>query len=60
MPDGLHVPVTPSADVVGSAGAVEFWQIELATVGKVGTIPLVIVMLTETGLAQEPADGVNV
>jgi len=60
MLDGFHVPFTPSLEVPGSDGAVEFWQTELGTVGKVGTRPLVIVMLTETGVAHEPADGVNV
>ena len=58
---GLHVPVTPSFDVVGSAGTVEFWQYELAIVGKVGEILPTIVMFKETGVAQLPADdGVNV
>jgi hypothetical protein len=57
---GLHVPVTPSLDVVGSIGAVAFWQIEVSNVGKVGTRLFTIVIFNETGAAQEPADGVNV
>ena len=58
---GLHVPVIPSFDVVGSAGAVEFRQYELATVGKVGEMLPTMVMFIETGVAQLPADdGVNV
>ena len=60
MVAGLHVPATPSLDVVGNTGAVAFWQIEVGTVGKVGTRLFTIVMVTETGAAQEPADGVNV
>jgi hypothetical protein len=51
MVAGLHVPVTPSADVAGNIGAVAFWQIEFATAGKVGTRLLTIVMLIETGPA---------
>jgi hypothetical protein len=58
---GLHVPVIPSIDVDGSAGAVEFGQYEFAIVGKVGEILPTIVMFKETGVAQLPADdGVNV
>ena len=57
---GLHVPVIPSFDVGGSAGAVEFWQYEFASVGKVGKILPTIVTFKETGVAQVPADGVNV
>jgi hypothetical protein len=60
MLDGLHVPLIPSPDVPGSEGAVAFWQTELGAFGKVGVMPLVIVILTETGAAQEPPDGVNV
>jgi len=45
---GLHVPVIPSLDVVGSAGTVAFWQYELAMVGKVGVMLLTMVMLKET------------
>ncbi len=57
---GLHVPVIPSFDVGGSAGAVVFWQYELAIVGKVGEMLTTIVMFKEAGVAQLPADGVNV
>ena len=58
---GLQVPLTPSFDVSGSAGAVVFWQYEPAIVGKVGEILLTIVMFKETGVEQLPADdGVNV
>ena len=60
MMAGLHVPATPSLDVAGSADAVACWQIELGIVGKVGTRLFTIVIFTETGPAQEPADGVNV
>ena len=58
--EGLHIPATPSLEVAGSAGTVAFWQIEVGIVGKVGTRLFTIVMVTETGPAQEPADGVNV
>jgi hypothetical protein len=57
---GLHVPVIPSFDVVGSAGAVVFWQYEPAMVGKVGEIRAMIVTFKEAGVAQLPAVGVNV
>jgi len=56
---GLHVPVTPSIDVVGRGGAVVFWQYEFAIVGKVGVMLPIIVMLIETVVAQVPGDGVN-
>jgi len=58
---GFHVPAIPSFEVVGSAGAVVFWQYEFAIVGKVGVRLLTIVILKETGLEQMPVDvGVNV
>ena len=57
---GLHVPVIPSFDVGGSAGAVVFWQYEFAMVGKVGETLPTIVMFKDTGVAQLPADAVNV
>ena len=57
---GLHVPVIPSFDVVGSAGAVAFWQTEFGTVGKVGEMLLTIVIFRETGGAQLTCSGVNV
>ena len=57
---GLHVPVIPSFDVDGNAGAVVFWQYELAIVVKVGEMLPTIVTFTEDGIAQLPADdGVN-
>src|SRR5450755_2337449 len=57
---GLHVPVIPSIDTSGSAGAVAFWQYEFAMVGKVGVTLPTIVMFKEAGVAQMPAAGVNV
>ena len=57
---GLHVPVIPSFDVEGSAGAVAFWQYEVAMVGKVGVTLPTMVMFKEAGFAQLPAVGVNV
>jgi ABC-type uncharacterized transport system permease subunit len=57
---GFQVPVTPSLDAGGSAGAVAFWQYAVATVGKLGVMWAATVMLKETGVAQLPADGVNV
>jgi hypothetical protein len=61
IPAGLHVPVIPSEDVDGRAGAVAFWQYEVAMVGKVGEILPTIVMFKVTGITQLPADdGVNV
>jgi hypothetical protein len=57
---GLHVPGIPSFDVGGSAGAMAFWQYELAMVGKVGEILATIVTFKEAVVAQLPADdGVN-
>ena len=48
---GLHVPVIPSLEVVGSAGAVAFRQTDVGTVGKVGTTLFAIVIFRETGPA---------
>ena len=57
---GFHVPVIPSLDVNGSAGAVVFWQYELAIVGKLGGTLVMIVIFKEAEAAQLPAeDGVN-
>ena len=57
---GLHVPVIPSIDVGGSAGAEAFWQYAFAIVGKVGVMLLAMVMLNETGIEQVLTDdGVN-
>ena len=53
---GLHVPTIPSADVDGSAGAVVFWQYEMAIVGKVGKILPTMVTFKEADVAQLPAD----
>jgi len=57
---GLHVPVIPSLDVVGNAGAAAFKQTEFVTVGNVDTTLSTIVMLSEARLAHCPAVGVNV
>jgi hypothetical protein len=57
---GLQVPVIPSFDVEGSAGAAAFWQYEFAMVGKVGETTPMTVMFKEAGVAQLPVDGVNV
>jgi hypothetical protein len=57
---GLHVPVIPSFDVVGSTGSPVFWQYEFAMVGKVGVTLPMMVMLKETEEAQLPADGVKI
>ena len=59
MPAGLHVPVIPSFEVAGSAGAAAFWQYELAIVGKVGEILPTIETLKEAG-GEQLDDGVNV
>ena len=53
---GFHVPVIPSLEVVGSAGAVVFWQYELAMVGNVGETLVTMVTFIEAGTAQLPAD----
>ena len=58
--EGIQFPSTPSLEVVGSSGAIAFWQIEFGIAGKVGTRLLTTFIFTETGLEQEPADGVNV
>ena len=58
--EGLQVPLIPSIDVSGSAGAVSFWQYELGNAGKVGVRLLAIVIFREAGVAQLAADeGVN-
>jgi hypothetical protein len=48
---GVHVPVIPSLEVVGSTGAVVFKQIEFGTDGNVGATFPTIAMLKEAGLA---------
>ena len=48
---GLHVPVIPSFEVVGSTGATAFKQTEFGTDGNVGITLLAIVTFNET----EPA-----
>ena len=59
--EGLQVPLIPSFDVGGSAGAVAFWQIESVIVGKVGEMLPTIVTFKEAGVEQLAADdGVNV
>ena len=60
MMEGTQFPSTPSLDVVGKSGAVEFRQIELGIAGKVGTRLVTTSTSTEIGLAHEPATGVNV
>ena len=60
MLEGDQFPATPSLEVVGSTGAVAFWQSEFGIGGKVGTRLLTTVIFTETGFEQEPAAGVNV
>jgi hypothetical protein len=58
--EGFQVPLTPSFEFVGSAGAMSFRQYESAMVGKVGEMVLTIEMIIEAGIAQLPADdGVN-
>ena len=58
--DGFQVPLIPSFDVDGSAGAKSFRQYEFAIIGKVGDMVLTIVMFIEAGVAQFPEDdGVN-
>lgn len=57
---GFHVPVIPSFETSGSAGAAAFWQYEFDMVGKLGETTLTIVMFKGTGVAQVPAVGVNV
>jgi hypothetical protein len=59
MLTGLHVPAIPSLDVGGSAGGVEFSQSGPMAL-NVGVGLLTIVTFKETGIAQMPADGVNV
>jgi len=60
IPDGSHVPLIPSFEVAGNTGAVASWQIKFGIAGKLGTMPLAIDTVNETGAAQEPPDGVNV
>jgi hypothetical protein len=58
--EGFQVPLIPSFDVVGSAGAISFLQYESATVGKVGVMLVAMVIFIEVGIAQLPVDdGVN-
>jgi hypothetical protein len=59
MVAGLHVPVIPLVDVVGNAGALEFWHSGPIAV-NVGVICGLIVMLSVAVVAHCPADGVNV
>ena len=56
---GLHVPVTPLLDVVGSVGAVAPLQIVVIMLND-GTVFGVTVTLTVTGKAHKPAVGVNI
>jgi hypothetical protein len=58
--DGFQVPLIPSFDVAGSAGAMSFRQYESAMVGKVGCMVVTIAIFIEAGVAQFPEDdGVN-
>ena len=59
---GFHIPVIPSREVVTSAGAVAFWQIEVGIAAKVGVTLGVIVTATEVGSAhgKATASGVKV
>ena len=57
--DGLHVPVKPLFDVVGSAGAADPLQIGAGVV-NVGSVRGVIVTVRVAVDAHMPADGVNV
>ena len=56
---GLHVPVMPLLDVVGSAGAVLFWQSGTIAVND-GVICGLTVMVSVAAMAHCPAFGVNV
>ena len=56
---GLHVPVIPLVEVVGSAGAVEFWQSGPIAVNA-GVICGLMVIGNVAMMAHCPADGVKV
>ena len=56
---GLHVPVIPFVEVVGSAGAVEFWQ-SGPIVLNVGVINGLMVIVNVPCVAHCPAAGVKV
>jgi hypothetical protein len=56
---GLHVPVIPLLDVVGNAGALEFWHSGPMAL-NVGVTCAAIVTLNAAVVAHCPADGVNV
>ena len=56
---GLHVPVIPFVEVVGSAGAVEFWQ-SGPIVLKAGVINGLMVIINDPLIAHCPAVGVKV
>ena len=53
------MPVIPLVEVVGSAGAVEFWHSGPMTL-NVGVICGLIVMGSVAGIAHCPADGVKI
>ena len=61
MAAGLHVPLIPLAEVVGSAGTVApvHTVIDVPKL-KVGVMLGLTVMLKVTGAAHSPASGVNV
>jgi hypothetical protein len=56
---GFHIPVMPSFDVVGNAGAAAFWQYDVAIAGKVGVTLVTMLMFKVAGLEQLVV-GVNV
>jgi hypothetical protein len=56
---GLHVPVILLVEVVGSAGAIEFWQKGPIAV-KDGATCDEITILIVVGIPHSPGDGVNV
>lgn len=58
---GFHVPVMPSVDVAGNAGAVPLEQMLIAVPkGKEGVMLGFTVTVNEVGTAHKAATGVNV
>jgi hypothetical protein len=58
---GLHVPLTPFADLAGNAGTVPPAHIVIDVPKlKLGNVLGVTVTLKLTGVAHDPAAGVNV
>lgn len=56
---GLHVPVMPLLDVVGSTGGVEFWHTG-PIAAKVGPTCEDTTIFIDVGIPHAPADGVKV